>query len=197
MPLGLIAYQLWVVFLTSWWLAAFWVSRDKTRAGRGELAAYNLAWGVGFGLLFSVWATVLGRAHLPAALTPLWTTPASLAAILLAAQLGAFAFAWWARVHMGRLWSGAIVVRDDHRVVDTGPFSLVRHPIYSGFILASWPLALIVPAPTALAGAAWLTGVMIVKSRAEERFLRQALGAEAYDAYAARTPQLVPIVGWR
>jgi protein-S-isoprenylcysteine O-methyltransferase Ste14 len=130
-------------------------------------------------------------------LTPLWATPPAIAFGLTVIQLAAFAFAWWARIHMGRLWSGSIVVRADHRVIDTGPFRLVRHPIYTAFITASWTLALIGAMPQALAGAGVLTALMVLKSRSEERFLRSQLGEAAYDAYAARTPQLVPLIGWR
>ena len=92
-------------------------------------------------------------------LTPLWGTPPLVAIALIVLQSAAFAFAWWARIHMGRLWSGNIVVREDHRVIDTGPFRLVRHPIYTAFIVASWTLALIGAMPQALAGAVVLTAL--------------------------------------
>ena len=49
----------------------------------------------------------------------------------------AFAFAWWARLTMGRLWSGYVSRTADHRIVDNGPFAIVRHPIYSAIIFAA------------------------------------------------------------
>ena len=49
------------------------------------------------------------------------------------------AFSWWARLHLGRLWSGTVTAKAEHRVIDTGPYRLVRHPIYTGLLLASSP----------------------------------------------------------
>jgi len=46
------------------------------------------------------------------------------------------AVAWWARLHLGRMWSARITLKADHKVVDSGPYALVRHPIYSGLLLS-------------------------------------------------------------
>ena len=43
-------------------------------------------------------------------------------------------FTWWARIHLGRLWSSSVTRKAVHRVVDTGPYGIVRHPIYTGII---------------------------------------------------------------
>jgi protein-S-isoprenylcysteine O-methyltransferase Ste14 len=85
-----------------------------------------------------------------------------------------------------------LTLREGHRVVDTGPYRLVRHPIYTGFITGAWALALIVGTPAALTGALVLTVVMSLKSKTEEQLLRRELGEASYDDYAARTPMLVP-----
>ena len=50
-------------------------------------------------------------------------------------------FAWWVRIHLGRLWSGAITRKEGHRVVDSGPYGLVRHPIYTGLLAATFTTA--------------------------------------------------------
>jgi protein-S-isoprenylcysteine O-methyltransferase Ste14 len=113
---------------------------------------------------------------------------------LVVAEAGAFAFAWWARLHLGRLWSGMITLQEGHRLVDTGPYRLARHPIYTGFLGAAWAFALLTGAPTSLIGAVVLTAQMAWKARREEAFLRQELGAEPYDAYAARAPMLIPFL---
>jgi protein-S-isoprenylcysteine O-methyltransferase Ste14 len=79
-------------------------------------------------------------------------------------------------------------------VVESGPYGLVRHPIYTGFLGASWAFALLIASPTALLGAALLTVQMAWKAKREESFLRQELGPADYDAYAARTPMLIPLL---
>ncbi|HEX3700303.1 MAG TPA: isoprenylcysteine carboxylmethyltransferase family protein [Phenylobacterium sp.] len=173
---------LWAAFLVSWYAAMLWTARAVARTSwlsrLGDYAIYFL----GFGLLFTPAASV----------PPLWPTPEPVGYGLMVLEVAAFAFAWWARVHLGSLWSGMITLREGHHVVDTGPYRLVRHPIYTGFIGAAWALALITPTPAKLAGAVVLTLQMAWKARREEAFLRHELGPDAYDAYSARTPMLVP-----
>ncbi len=111
---------------------------------------------------------------------------------LVAVQVAGFAFCWWARLHLGRLWSGSVTRKEDHHVVDTGPYGLVRHPIYTGLDAAAIGLALASGQVRIMAGAALIILGCWIKARLEERFLREELGAAAYDAYAARVPMLVP-----
>ena len=88
-----------------------------------------------------------------------------------------------------------MTVKPDHYIVDTGPFRLVRHPIYSGVIAATLCLALIKATPTTLAGVVLFALGFWLTARKEERFLRETLGAEGYDSYSRRTGMLVPFVG--
>jgi protein-S-isoprenylcysteine O-methyltransferase Ste14 len=80
-------------------------------------------------------------------------------------------------------------------VVDTGPYRLVRHPIYLGLIFAALATALERGTSYALFGAALLTFAFYTKARREERFLRVELGEGSYDAYARKTPMLLPFAG--
>ena len=43
---------------------------------------------------------------------------------------------WWARIYLGPLWSSVITRKKDHKIIDTGPYALMRHPIYTGLIIA-------------------------------------------------------------
>jgi protein-S-isoprenylcysteine O-methyltransferase Ste14 len=80
-------------------------------------------------------------------------------------------------------------------VVDTGPYRLVRHPIYFGLIFAAFATAIEKGTSFALTGAAILAFAFYTKARREERFLRLELGEDAYDAYARTTAMLVPFTG--
>ena len=195
------AYGLWLVFIVTWWVAAIWTAKAIVRSAGGPSILYNAGFIIGFGLLFTpahrggVFFQGGFSGLLPESWRDvLWITPAWAGWPLFALEVAGLVFAWWARLHLGALWSGMLTLREGHRVVDTGPYRLVRHPIYTGFIAAAWALALIVGAPAALAGALVLTIVMSVKSGTEERLLRRELGEASYDAYAARTPMLVPFV---
>ena len=104
------------------------------------------------------------------------------------------ALRWWAVLELGRFFQLTVVVQEDHRVVESGPYRVVRHPSYSGlllifvgvgFTLGNWlsvAACLVVP----------LLG-LLVRIRAEEAVLNRELG-EPYRAYSARTRRLVPRV---
>jgi len=106
-------------------------------------------------------------------------------------------FTWWARIHLGRFWSNAITRKEGHRVIDTGPYGLVRHPIYTGLIGAMIATGIAVGTATALLGAALIAVGLWQKARMEEGFLTTELGADAYGPYCRRVPMLVPFLPQR
>lgn len=173
---------LWGVWLVSWWAAAFWSDRAVKGPGAAPQVAYNLLTIAGGVLLFAFNSTD----------TVLRLPPAGRWATLGIAAAG-FLFAWWARITLGRFWARNVSRKADHRVIDNGPYALVRHPIYTGIILATVATALLKATLVAWAGVVVMTAGWYVKARLEERFLHGELGA-AYDAYRARVPMLVPFI---
>jgi protein-S-isoprenylcysteine O-methyltransferase Ste14 len=101
-------------------------------------------------------------------------------------------FTWWARIHLGRLWSSSVTKKADHRIVDTGPYAIVRHPIYTGILAGIFATAAMRGAPIGFVGAILATYGFMIKARLEERFLREQLGAETYESYRRRVPMLIP-----
>lgn len=103
------------------------------------------------------------------------------------------AFACWARVVLGQNWSGIVQLKQDHELIVRGPYSYVRHPIYTGLLLAFFG--------TALAIGEWRTLVSVLlvgvafwrKLRLEERWLCELFG-DAYRNYMRRVKALVPWV---
>jgi protein-S-isoprenylcysteine O-methyltransferase Ste14 len=85
-----------------------------------------------------------------------------------------------------------VTVKADHRVVDSGPYRIVRHPIYTGILLAVYATAALKGTVLGLVSAAIITLGIWMKARLEEGFLRGELGADAYDAYRRRVPMLLP-----
>ena len=176
-------FALWVVWAASWLIAAFWSDRAARRPPMGSEMLYRLVTVIGFFLLFTP------ERHS----RPQWFLHGSIAWVPVGFVLAGFLFCWWARLHLGRLWSGFVTRKADHHIVDTGPYAIVRHPIYTGIILAAFATAAAKGTALGLLGAAIGTFGFWIKARLEERFLRQELGADAYDAYRRRVPMLVPL----
>jgi protein-S-isoprenylcysteine O-methyltransferase Ste14 len=95
-------------------------------------------------------------------------------------------------VQLGRLWSGSVTRKADHRVIDTGPYAIVRHPIYTGLLWATLVSAVASGTILSLLGIGAMILGFWLKARLEERFLVQQLGPQAYDAYCRRVPMLLP-----
>ena len=189
----------WIAWIVSWMLAAGWTRRTSQRPPFGAELIYRLITLIGVALIFCTYGWRTGEGvFVVGVLRPwyepmrLWTPSDGAAWALVALAVLGFAFCWWARIYLGRLWSGSVTLKDDHRIVDTGPYGLVRHPIYTGLILAALATAALKGTTINLVGAALFILGCWIKARLEERFLRTQLGAEAYDAYARRIPMLVP-----
>ena len=131
------------------------------------------------------WPDFLSWRLLPAALTTYWIGAAMVAA--------GIAFAVWARYHIGRNWSGVITVKEDHQLVRTGPYGLVRHPIYSGLLLAIAGSALARGTLGGLLAVALVLFSFMRRIATEERWMTETFGA-AYEDYRAATSALVPFL---
>ena len=99
----------------------------------------------------------------------------------------------WARRHLGRNWSAAVRIGEDHELVRTGPYRLLRHPIYTAVLGMCVGTAIASSQYHALLAAAMVLVAYIRKSRLEEQILRKTFGAE-YDSYRRHTWALVPLL---
>ena len=125
----------------------------------------------------------LGDRLLPLAAWPFW-----IGAVLTAAGL---LFTVWARVHIGTNWSGIVTVKENHELIQSGPYGIVRHPIYTGLLVAI--------VGSGIARGEWrgVIAVVIVlwafsrKLQTEERYMREQFG-DAYRTYSKRVPALIP-----
>jgi protein-S-isoprenylcysteine O-methyltransferase Ste14 len=189
-------YIPWDIWAVTWIVAALWSNRTVSRPEVGRELFYRIVALAGFVFLlggnlryhngelsWQNWPGFLGEARY----APL---PVSWTMVVLA--FAGFAFAWWARIHLGRLWSGRITRKEGHHVVDTGPYALVRHPIYTGILLSGIATAVALGAVHAYIGAFLLIVGYWMKARIEENWLREQLGPADYDAYRKRVPMLVP-----
>ena len=176
----------WALWIASWLAAALWAAPTTKRPARGEEWLYRIVTLAGAFLLFSAFR------HPQYARERLWAPGEAAGWALVAIALLGFAFTWWARIRLGRLWSSSITKKEDHHVVDTGPYAIVRHPIYTGIITAVFATAVLKGIAIGIIGAPLMTFGFWIKARLEERFLREQLGPDAYDAYRRRVPMLIP-----
>jgi protein-S-isoprenylcysteine O-methyltransferase Ste14 len=185
----------WAAFLLVWGVSAFFVKRDVR--GGGYAALWQRYWVMRLAaaaiIIFA--AVRLGRAGSSGAglfAHPLFTPPLALGWIGAALTAIGIGVAIWARVNLGRNWSSRPAVKEQHELVTTGPYAYVRHPIYSGIMLAALG--------TALTSSIFGIGMFIVISitfalrlNKEEQIMLE-LFPEQYPAYQKRTKRLVPFV---
>lgn len=103
------------------------------------------------------------------------------------------AFTLWARATLGRNWSGTITVKRDHQLMTTGPYAIVRHPIYSGLLLTLAGTAVVVGEWRALVALVVVFVAWRWKSLIEERVMIEQFGS-AYETYKGRVKALIPFV---
>ncbi len=193
MSVGIAVNILWFVWYVTWIAAVIWSDKTKIQMKTDMGGLHRIVSNIGFLLLFVPTASIPPSWGVFAVLArKVWNEPDWMAWSLFAFVGASFGFCWWARRHLGRLWSGFVTLKEGHRVVDTGPYGLVRHPIYSGVMSAALATALIRASPMALTGFVLVVVGFAMTARIEEHFLREQLGADAYDAYRRRVPMLVP-----
>ena len=108
-----------------------------------------------------------------------------------ALQIAGIAFCIWARLHLGRNWSGMVDVKQDHALIRSGPYAFVRHPIYTGLLLAILGKAVEHNQAGGLVAFAILTVEWKRKSLIEERLMVDQFGAR-YHRYRAEVKGLIP-----
>jgi protein-S-isoprenylcysteine O-methyltransferase Ste14 len=176
----------WISFAGFWFLAAFFASRAVKRQSWWGRVLTMVAGALPFYLLFADhFSGLLARRFVPRVSLVL------LSGVLL--TYAGVAFAIWARIILGRNWSGTVTIKEDHKLVQTGPYSIVRHPIYSGLLLAVLGTALVKGEWRGLIAAILVVPIFVVKSKTEERFMVEQFG-EVYEEYRRHTAALVPPV---
>jgi protein-S-isoprenylcysteine O-methyltransferase Ste14 len=176
-----------VIFVVGW--AAFWI---YWLAAAFSMKKGRVPWSreLGIRVVIAILVLLLIRFrifHGNVLNTDWWR--AGLGTVLFVLGLG---FAVWARVQLGRNWGTPMTQKNDPELVTSGPYRLVRHPIYSGILTAgvgtsvalSWQWLV----PVLLAGAYFLYSAIV-----EERFLKEHF-PDTYGAYKNSTKMLVPFI---
>jgi len=178
---------LWLAWLAYWAIAARSTKetrRQESRASRFSHYAPLIAGAVILG-----WPHILGaqlEQRFPGPVT-LWLW---LGVVLIAAGL---AFSAAARARLGGNWSATVTLKKNHELIRSGPYALVRHPIYTGMLVAFVGSALAIGRWRAIVGLALLAAGLLRKMAIEERLMSEQFG-EAYARYRAEVPALIPFL---
>ena len=103
------------------------------------------------------------------------------------------AFAIWARFTLGKLWSGTITKKENHRLVQEGPFAITRHPIYTGILFAALGCAILAGGLRGFLTVGLLFCGFLFKSTKEERLMAATFG-DTHRDYRTRVKRLIPLV---
>lgn len=170
----------WVAFWIYWLAAAVGVKTGHSRSSRFVAIRVGVLL-----LVLLLLQTRLFRGHATTA-NP-WLQGVGLAIFLLG-----LALAIWARLYLGRNWGTPMSQKDDPELVTTGPYHSIRHPIYTGLLLAMIGTAIAV-SPYGLVAVVLLGGYFIYSAFMEERFMT-GLFPDAYPEYKRSTKMLVPFI---
>ena len=177
---------LWIAFVLYWGFAAVRTATTNRLAEDPRISLVSNAALVLAGIL--LFAPRIHVGPLDARIYPPWGWIAILGTALTVAGL---ALSVWAREHLGRNWSGLVALKVNHQLIRSGPYARLRHPIYTGILLAIIGTALAVGQYRALAGMVLFIGGFIWKAQREERLLRREFGPD-FDRYRRETGVLLP-----
>jgi len=176
---------LWAAWLVYWFLAAFGTKPTARRESAASRLSHILPLALAVALLVQ---PAMAGPVLALPILPRMAGFDIIGAVLVALGLG---FAVWARLRLAGNWSGTVTVKQGHELVRSGPYALVRHPIYTGMLLAAAGSAIAIDRWAGLVALALMAIAFIRKTAIEERFMAEAFGP-AYAAYSRATARLVP-----
>jgi protein-S-isoprenylcysteine O-methyltransferase Ste14 len=175
----------WFIFLVYWFLAGLRLNRMTRTEPPVELIGRVLVMAAAFVLLYSQDGRfgILERRFVPES-----------DGIFIAGSALTFAgvaFAIWARYHIAQYWSASVALRADHHLIRTGPYARIRHPIYTGMLLAVVGTALAIGRYRALVAFVLVLAAFTWKSKREERLLSGQFGP-AFEEHRRRTGFFLP-----
>lgn len=172
-------------------MAVYWlIGASQTKAAKASEGPLRYWLRMGFlvllfEFLFSDWGRWgwLGRRWVPATATASW--------IGLGVVLAGLSLAVWARHYLGRNWSSAVMLKQEHTLVGRGPYRWIRHPIYTGMAVGLLGTAMVIGEWRAVVGFVAVLAAHVFKARQEERWLGREFGA-AFEAHRRRTGMFLP-----
>jgi protein-S-isoprenylcysteine O-methyltransferase Ste14 len=184
---GTLIAALWIGWLLFWIVTAIGTKKTETAETTGSHLSHFAPLVLGAALLVSPRLT-------PAALNGRFIPPSFvLSSIAAALVVFGLALAITARIWLAGNWSRVVTIKQGHELIASGPYGLVRHPIYTGLLIAVAGSALAIGQWRALCGLAIITAALLRKLSIEERLLLEHFG-EGYAQYREKVPALIPFI---
>jgi protein-S-isoprenylcysteine O-methyltransferase Ste14 len=177
----------WITICVVWVITATRVKRTVRIEPYSSRIGHVLTFAIAAGLLFSPSLRIgplAWRAFPPSEIA---------AAVGLALTLCGISFALWARFYLKGNWSAMVALKEDHTLIRTGPYAIVRHPIYAGLLLAMLGTAIAFGELGCFLGVILALAGWLAKARMEEDFLLQRFGG-TYSQYSHEVKTLIPFV---
>jgi protein-S-isoprenylcysteine O-methyltransferase Ste14 len=175
----------WIAFLLYWRIKA----ADTKTTQRREPAAPGILRTLAFLIVIVLLSTT--RIPLPWLYRQLWPSGIWPFGVGAAITVVGLLFAVWARQHLASNWSSSVTIKQGHELITTGPYALVRHPIYTGILTGFLGTAIALSQVRGVIGFVLIFVVLWAKLRMEEEWMRSQFG-ETYATYAHQTAALVP-----
>ena len=177
----------WLIFVATWVLAAVSTKPTVYRESRAQRLRYWVWLVIAYFLLLygPRLAYPLNLRIVPHVMLAAWSAAALCVAGLV--------FAVWARVTLGRNWSGVVTLKEGHELVERGPYRFVRHPIYAGILTMFFATALALGHLAGFAATLLMFASFWIKLRDEEKLMLQQF-PEQYPAYRQRAKRIIPFV---
>ena len=180
-----ICEYLWIAFFVVWVIWAWRTKPTQVRENVGSRLSYVVFTVAAYVMMFSRYVP-RGWLRFPVLPNSFW-----LRVLGVAITAGGLGFAIWARAYLAGNWSSSVTVKVGHELVRAGPYRWVRHPIYSGMILAMMGTAIERRQVRAVIAFIFLYIGFAIKSQIEERAMRETLGAQ-YEEYSQDTGRILP-----
>jgi protein-S-isoprenylcysteine O-methyltransferase Ste14 len=175
----------WIAWVLYWLIMAL---STKRTVERGGFIGYRLV-----ALILVVGLVFAGRILHVSSHSRLWQTPLALGVVTDFIVLAGAAFTVWARVTLGRNWSAEVTFKEDHELIESGPYALARHPIYTGLIAMALGTAINYGRAIGFVLLVSICGAVWWKAREEERIMSRHF-PDAYAEYKTRVRAIIPLV---
>jgi protein-S-isoprenylcysteine O-methyltransferase Ste14 len=177
----------WIIFIAVWLVAAASTKRTIYRESSGERARYWVLLVIAYVLVFrsNTFPWPLNWLAIPHTTSSAWT-----GAFLCVSGL---VFAVWARLILGRNWSGVVTLKEGHELIERGPYRIVRHPIYTGMLAMFAGTAIAIGYFGGFLGLLSLFLSFWLKLKREERLMLKHF-PEEYAAYQRRVKRIIPFL---